>query len=244
VKLEELFLLVAGLAIDAVAAELLAWEYEKLVSKGFTPAMPYSVFHAAYPATKAGLAAAFGLFACLAPFEEEAVFRVVPYILGGFPFALIATAAWVLAHYHKLYSSNAHLSAEALKPFSAAYLISLALPGVYYAYTVSVNPLIPYALHAFHNSLVVVNLYRMAKPAKRESKLLKQPSEQKREERAPEREGRAPVKKAEGPPPARLNRYKLDGYAFSARPSWVDDWLEAARSEPRRKAFKRATRTR
>jgi hypothetical protein len=235
---QDAVLIAVGLAVDAVSVALLSWEYTRLVSKGYTPAMPFSVFHTAVPATKPGLVAAFGLLACLAPFEEEAVFRVVPHMIGGLPFAAAGTVAWVLAHYHKLYASNTHLSADALRSFGAAYIASLALPGAFYAYSVSVNPLIPYLLHATHNSLVVLNMYRMAKPPKAESKLLKPVGEQQQQQRrqgGAEGGGGKPAPAA--PPRAWAVRYRLDRYAFSAPPAWAEEWLEAGERE-RRKRFK------
>jgi len=232
---QDAVLIAVGLAVDAISVAILSWEYSRLVSKGYTPAMPFSIFHSAVPATKSGLLAAFGLLACLAPFEEEAVFRVVPYVIGGLPFAAAGTVAWVLAHYHKLYASNTHLSADALRSFGAAYIASLALPGAFYAYSVSVNPLVPYLLHVTHNTLVVLNMYRMAKPPKAESKLLKPAGAQRQQQQQvgaeKEEAGRA------APPRAWTVRYRLDRYAFSAPPAWAEEWLEAGERE-RRKRFK------
>jgi len=232
---QDAILIAVGLAVDAASVAILSWEYSRLVSKGYTPAMPFSIFHSTVPATKLGLVAAFGLLACLAPFEEEAVFRVVPYMIGGLPFAAAGTVAWVLAHYHKLYASNTHLSADALRSFGAAYIASLALPGAFYAYSVSVNPLVPYLLHVTHNSLVVLNMYRMAKPPKAESKLLKPAGAKQQQGGAEKGETGKPAPAA--PPRAWAVRYRLDRYAFSTPPAWAEEWLEAGERE-RRKRFK------
>jgi len=229
---QDAILIAVGFAVDAASVAILSWEYSRLVSKGYTPAMPFSIFHSAVPATKLGLVAAFGLLACLAPFEEEAVFRVVPYMIGGLPFAAAGTVAWVLAHYHKLYASNTHLSSDALRSFGAAYIASLALPGAFYAYSVSVNPLVPYLLHVTHNTLVVLNMYRMAKPPKAESKLLKPAGAQQRQQG-----GGAGKPAPAAPQRAWAVRYRLDRYAFSAPPAWAEEWLEAGERE-RRKRFK------
>lgn len=235
---QDALLIAVGLAVDAASVALLSREYTRLVSKGYTPAMPFSVFHTAVPATKSGLLAALGLLACLAPFEEEAVFRVVPYMIGGLPFAAAGTVAWVLAHYHKLYASNTHLSSDALRSFSAAYIASLALPGAFYAYSVSVNPLVPYLLHVTHNALVVLNMYRVARPPKAESKLLKPAGEQQQQQqRQGGAEGGGGKPAPAAPPRAWAVRYRLDRYAFSAPPAWAEDWLEAGERE-RRKRFK------
>jgi hypothetical protein len=184
--------------LDLLPNIILYKYWERLVKSGVPAVLPFSIFFShqvAVPDVR-NLVAYLLEIAILAPFAEEATFRVAPYIVAGQAFMFVSSVAWGVVHTHKVITSNRHLDAKTLLNLSLIYAFAMALTGIYYAYLASIMLLLPYIFHIFHNTLAVVYAYLQARPKKTaQKKYIKEAGEQKA---AAPRQGEATKEGGEG----------------------------------------------
>jgi hypothetical protein len=185
-------ILVLYVLLDLLPSVAVYMYWESLVRKGVPAVLPLALFfpmQVTIPDVR-NLAAYLLEIAVLAPFTEEAAFRVAPYVVAGQAFMLISSIAWGVVHTHKVITSNRHLDGRTLLSFSSIYASAMALTGIYYAYLASILLVLPYVFHVLHNTIAVINTYLQARPKKAaKKKYIKEAGEEKAA--APQRGGEA-----------------------------------------------------
>jgi hypothetical protein len=206
--------------LDLLPELLFSMYWRSLVRRGVPAVFPLSVLQAEQVAVAdaRNLAIALSQAAVLWPFIEESVFRVTPYLLGGGPLLYAFSAAWALAHVHKVVSLNKHLDTPNLTRLTAAYTLSLLSAGAFYAYAVSVNPLIPFALHSAHNTAAVLLNYLETRPRQEKPRFVEE-QRQRAEERAQGRQGAPTAAEL-------LSRLQGSFGLYSAALCLDSDWVE------------------
>jgi hypothetical protein len=159
--------------VEAVSVAVLNFTVSRLWAKGVSASIPFSamqndVMVPKVPSdTRSSLAFIFNT-AFFWPFIEESTYRIAPYLVAGLPGALLGTIAWVLIHYHKIAQTNPSLKSEDFIMLAGGYLASLAIPGIYYTYALTVVPWTPYVFHSMHNFIVATKIVAgLRAPAKR-----------------------------------------------------------------------------
>jgi membrane protease YdiL (CAAX protease family) len=238
-------LLALFVLLDLVPELLFSVYWRSLVRRGVPAVFPLSVLQAeqvAVPDAR-NLAIVLSQTAVLWPFIEESVFRVTPYLLGGGPLLFAFSAAWALAHVHKVVSLNKHLDTPNLTRLTAAYTLTLMSAGAFYAYAASVNPLIPYALHSAHNTVAVLLNYLEARPRQGEPRFIGK-EEQRAEEQAVARQGRQGAATAAELLSRLQGSFGLYSAALCVDSEWVERELSRSRERfiwlQRRKGSERA----
>jgi hypothetical protein len=156
-----------------VSVAVLSFTVSRLWAKGVAATIPFSAMQSDVMVprvptdTRTALAFIFNT-AFFWPFIEESAYRVAPYLVAGLPGALFGTVAWVLIHYHKVAQANPSLKGEDFAVLAGGYLASLAIPGVYYAFSLTVAPWAPYVFHSAHNLIVATKVaVSLRAPARR-----------------------------------------------------------------------------
>ena len=206
--------------LDLLPELLFSMYWRSLVRRGVPAVFPLSVLQVEQVAVAdaRNLVIVLSQAAVLWPFIEESTFRVAPYLLGGGPLLYAFSAAWALAHVHKVVSLNKHLDTPSLTRLTAAYTLSLLSAGAFYAYAASVNPLITYALHSAHNTAAVLLNYLEARPRQEKPRFVEE-QRQRAEERAQGRQGAPTAAEL-------LSRLQGSFGLYSAALCLDSDWVE------------------
>ena len=209
--------------LDLLPELLFSMYWRSLVRRGVPAVFPLSVLQAEQVAVAdaRNLAIVLSQAAVLWPFIEESAFRVAPYLLGGGPLLYAFSAAWALAHVHKVVSLNKHLDTPNLTRLTAAYTLSLLSAGAFYAYAASVHPLIPYALHSAHNAAAALLNYLEARPRQEKPRFVEE-----QRQRAEEREERGQQRGAAATAAELLSRLQGSFGLYSAALCLDSDWVE------------------
>jgi hypothetical protein len=213
--------------LDLLPELLFSMYWRSLVRRGVPAVFPLSVLQAEQVAVAdaRNLAIVLSQAAVLWPFIEESAFRVTPYLLGGGPLLYAFSAAWALAHVHKVVSLNKHLDTPNLTRLTAAYTLSLLSAGAFYAYAASVHPLIPYALHSAHNTAAALLNYLEARPRQEKPRFVEE-QRQRAEERGQQRGAAATAAEL-------LSRLQGSFGLYSAALCLDSEWVERELSRSR-----------
>jgi hypothetical protein len=224
--------------LDLIPELLFSMYWRSLVRRGVPAVFPLSVLQTeqvAVPDAR-NLAIVLSQTAVLWPFIEESVFRVTPYLLGGGPLLYAFSAAWALAHVHKVISLNKHLDTPNLTRLTAAYTLTLLSAGAFYAYAAGINPLITYALHSAHNTTAVLLNYLETRPRREEPRFIGKEQERERAE------GREQGQRGAATAAELLSRLQGSFGLYSAALCVDSEWVERELSRSRERFIWRQRR--